>query len=100
MRAAMTLEAPADVGARVAYAAGEIAGRGAVNRQMDRIGSQNALKAAIEQWAGIRLHGGDEERTVHRRFYLTCGMTVLQAMALSRAEMDDLRVTVEGWYSA
>lgn len=98
MRAAMTLEAPADIGARVAFAAGEIAGRGAVNRQMDRIGSQVALKDAIEQWAGIRLHGGDEERTVHRRFYLTTGMTVLQAMALSRAEMDDLRVTVEGWY--
>lgn len=99
MRAAMTLEAPADVGARVAYAAGEMAGRGAVNRQMGRIGSQAALKDAIEQWAGIRLHGGDEERTVHRRFYLTTGMTVLQAMALSRSEMDDLRVTVEGWYS-
>lgn len=99
MRAAMTLEAPADIGARVAHVAGEIAGRGAVNRQMERIGSQNALKAAIEQWAGIRLHGGDEERTVHRRWYLTTGMTVLQAMALSRAEMDDLRVTVEGWYS-
>lgn len=100
MRAAMTLEAPADIGARVAYAAGEIAGRGAVNRQMERIGSQNALRDAIEQWAGIRLHGGDEERTIHRRFFLTTGMTVLQAMALSRAEMDDLRVTVEGWYQS
>lgn len=99
MRAAMTLEAPADIGARVAYAAGEIAGQGAMNRQIDRHRAQADLKAAIEQWAGIRMHGGDEERTVHKRWFLTTGMTVLQAMALSRAEMDDLRVTVEGWYS-
>lgn len=98
LRAAMTLEAPADVADRVTRAAGGIAGKGAGNRQIERIQAQQALRGAIEQWAGIRRHEGDEDRAAHRRFYLTTGMTVLDALALPRGEMETLRATVEGWY--
>lgn len=99
LRAAMTLEAPGEVAERVGRAAGEIAGKGAANRQMERHEAQAALRGAIEQWAGIRRHMGEEDRAAHRRFFLTTGMTVLEALALPRAEMDSMTQTVRGWYN-
>lgn len=97
MRAAMTLEAPADVAERVKHAAGPVAAAGAANRAMERHQSQAALRAAIEQFAGIRRYRGDEDRSIHKRFYLTTGMTVLDALALPRAEMDVIKAMVESW---
>ena len=99
LRAAMTLESPGDVAERVGRAAGEIAGKGAANRQMERHEAQAALRGAIEQWAGIRRHMGEEDRAAHKRFYLTTGMTVLEALALPRAEMESLATMVRSWYS-
>jgi len=98
MRAAMQLEAPGDVAERVARAAGEIAGRGAANRQMERIQMQARLRDTIDQWAGIRMHGGDSERSVHKRFFLTTGMTTQQALALPRGDMEALDAQVRGWF--
>lgn len=100
LRAAMSLESPADIGERVLHAAGPVAAKGVQNQQIARIQSQQRLRETIEQWAGCRLAEGDTERSAHRRFYLTTGMTVLEAMALPRAEMDAMQATVEGWYSA
>lgn len=100
LRAAMTLEAPGDVAERVGRAAGEVAGRGAANHAMRRHEAQAALRGAIEQWAGVERHRGRDDRETHKRFYLTTGMTVLDALALPRAEMETMRVTVEGWYNA
>ncbi len=98
MRAAMQLESPADVAARVGAVAGDLAARGAANRQMERYAAQERLRAAVEQWAGIRRHMGDDDRTIHKRFYLTLGVDVLTAMAGKRAEMESLAATVEGWF--
>lgn len=99
MRQAMELETPAAMQDRVTHAAGEIAGKGAANRQIARFESQAALRAAFEQFAGIRRHNGEDDRAIHKRIFLATGMTVLDALALPRAEMDSMRATVEGWYN-
>lgn len=99
LRAAMTLEAPGDVAERVSHVAGAIAGKGAANRAIERHTAQADLRAAIEQYAGIRRHMGEEDRAIHRRFYLTTGMTVLHALALPRQEMEAMERTVRGWYT-
>lgn len=98
MRAAMQLEAPGDVGARVSAVAGQLAGKGAIARSIERHAAQARLREAIEQWAGCELHKGRSERETYRRFYLTTGVDVLGAMAGSRAEMESLAARVEGWY--
>lgn len=101
MRAAMTLAPPADVQQRVLYATGgnEIAAKGALNRHMDRYEAQERLTQAIEQWAGVRRHMGEDDRMIMRRFYLATGVDVMSAMAGKRAEMDSLSDTIEGWYA-
>jgi len=98
MRAAMQLEAPGDTMERVAAAAGDLAGRGAAARQLERHQAQQRLRAAIEQWAGVRRAMGEDDRSIYRRFFLTTGVDVLSAMAGKRAEMDALAQRVEGWY--
>lgn len=99
LQQAMQLDSPADVAARAEHVAGPLAGKGAANRQIERHASQAALRASIEQWAGIRRAAGDEDRSIHKRFFLATGMTVLDALALSRADMDSMRAVVEGWYN-
>lgn len=97
MRDASEIEAPELVAQRVAAAAGEIAGKGAYNRQMEKIEAQRRLDEAIAIWAA---HGRDKGRSdgeMYRRFYLTTGMDVLTARTLTRAEMDKLTETVQGW---
>ena len=97
MLAAAELESPASVQERVSRAAGDIAGRGAANRMIERHASQQQLRETIEQWAGWQRHKGEADRVSHKRFYLATGMTVLQALSLSRAEMDDMTSRIEGW---
>lgn len=99
MRAAMTLEAPGDVAARVGAVAGDGAAKGAINRQIQKHVAQQRLQAAVEQWAGVRRAAGEDDQTILRRFYLTTGMDVLSAMAGSRAEMEAIAARVEGWYA-
>lgn len=96
MRAAMQLEAPGDVAARMPN---EAAAKYHANRQIEKHGAQQRLTAAIEQWAGVRRHMGDTDSMIQRRFFLTLGTDVLTAMTGSRAEMDGLAQRVEGWYT-
>lgn len=98
LRAQMTLEAPGDVAERVGAVAGQLAARGALNKQLEKHAAQQRLTAAIEQWAGVRRAAGEDDRSILRRFYLTTGVDVLSAMAGSRADMDALAARVEGWY--
>ena len=98
LRAAMELEAPADLAARVGAVAGDLAARGAVNRLMDRKAAQDALCETIEQWAGIRRAAGETDSMIQRRFYYALGVDVLTAMSGKRAEMVSLEQTVRGWY--
>lgn len=97
MRAAIQLEAPGAVADRVGYVAGDLAARGAANKQMERIQAQQRLQAAIEQWAGCQRAIDRSDRESYRRFYLTTGVDVLSALTLKRAEMDELATRVEGW---
>lgn len=97
MRNATVLESPANIGQRVAQAAGNVAGQGAVNRQIAKHGAQERLSAAIAQWAGIQRHKGRSDSESYRRFYLTLGVDVLGALTLDRADMDAMAATVEGW---
>jgi len=98
MRAALTLEAPGDTMERVAAAAGDLAGRGAANKAVERHQAQQRLREAIEQWAGVRRAAGESDQSIYRRFYITTGVDVLSAMAGKRAEMDALAERVRGWY--
>jgi superfamily II DNA or RNA helicase len=97
MRAATTLESPASVLKRVSAVAGAIAGRGALDRQMERHAAQQRLSAAIAQWAGIQRYRGRSDQESYRRFYLTLGVDVLSALATPRADMDRMADLVEGW---
>lgn len=98
MRAATVLESPASVGERVERAAGPIAGRAAVNRQIERHSAQQRLSAAIAQWAGIQRAKGRDDQQSYRRFYLTTGIDVLTALTGTRQELEALAEKVESWY--
>ena len=99
MRAAMELESPASIAQRVGDVAGPVAGRGAMNRQIEKHGAQQRLKAAIEQWAGIQRHKGRSDSESYRRFYLSTGLDVISALALDdRQKYEALAIRVEGWY--
>lgn len=99
LRAATIMESAADVGNRVAAAAGGIAGRGAANRQMEKIAAHEALKEAIAEWAGYERGRGYSDREIHRRFYATLGRDVLSALDASqgRKEFEMLTETVRSW---
>jgi len=98
MRAETNLEAPDAMGRRVTAVAGDFAGLGAANRQIERIQQQQALASVIDQWAGIQRHMGRADSESHRRFYLTTGMTTLDALTMSRREMEKLTVKIRSWY--
>lgn len=100
MRKAMELENPADLAARVGHVAGDFAGRGAANKQLEKIEAAGRLRDAIEQWAGIERAAGFSDSQIYRKFYLTMGMDVMSAMdgSRSRAEFEQIANTVKGWY--
>jgi len=97
MRKAAELESPAAIGERVAFAAGPIAGKRAVNLQIERIGVQRDLSDAIAQWAGVQRAKGRGDQESYRRFYYAAGMDVLSALALPRADMETMLERVRGW---
>jgi DNA repair protein RadD len=96
LRRAATLEAPDDVGKRAAHVAGPAAGAGATARQRERIEAQNDLKEAVAVWAGHRRAEGRNDSEIHRLFYFRYGLTVLEALALKRADMLALIERIEG----
>lgn len=94
------LESPGNIAARVAKAAGPIAGKAAANRQMEKIEAQNELKDTIAQWAAIEREKGFNDREIYRRFYLSLGMDVLSALNGTRTRQDYLTTAerIKGWY--
>lgn len=100
MRAAVALETPGDLGARVAGAAGDFAGRGVMARQLEKIAAQERLKAAIAQWAAIERAKGLRDGEIHRKFYLTTGVDVLVALGgeNTRQKYDELSTRIESWW--
>ena len=101
MRKAIMLPSAASVGSRAAFAGGDLAGAGAVNRQIEKIKAQQRLTDAIAQWAGVQRHKGRSDAESYRRFYLTTGVDVLGALHKDRTrqDYDALAEKVEGWLS-
>ncbi len=99
MRADMELESPASVAERVGFTAGEFAGKGALNRQMEKHHAQQRLFDSIAQWAGIQRAMGRSDSESYRRFYLVTGMDVMSALHKDRKRQDyeQLATIVEGW---
>lgn len=101
MRAGMALESPADMGARVANAAGPYAAKGVMNRQTEKIEAQRALSDAIAQWAAIGRAEGKSDSELYRRFYLAIGADVLTVLNAERTrqEYEEITQIVKGWYA-
>lgn len=97
LRAAAELETPSSIGDRVSRAAGAMAGKSAINHQIERIQMQQRLDNAIANWAGYQRHIGRDDHDSYRRFYLTVGVDVLSARSLPRADMEKIATTIEGW---
>lgn len=99
MREATVLESAGDIGQRVAAAAGPMAGKGAANRQVEKIQAHELLKETIAIWAGQERAKGYNDREIHKRFYLTLGADVLTALdgSKTRKEMEELTETIQGW---
>ena len=100
MRKSTIPENPADIAERVAHASGNpIAGKGAANRQIEKIKSHERLSHAIAQWAAVKRLEGRDDREIQKMFYMTLGIDVLSALDASkpRAEMDKMSEIVEGW---
>lgn len=87
LEAKARLEDPADVERRVAYAAGEVAGKSAKKKQMQRIATQKDLVELIALWAGRQRLHGYTDRQIHKKFYLEYGMTITTALSETNADM-------------
>lgn len=100
-RAAFELENPGDLGQRVAAVAGDFAARGAMAKQVQKIGEHERLSHAIAQWAAIQREAGFEDYQIYRKFYHATGTDVLSALdgSRSRQDFETLANTVEGWYT-
>jgi superfamily II DNA or RNA helicase len=100
MRRAVQMENPADIGARVSAAAGDFAGRGVMNKQLEKFSAQNKLREAIAQWAAVERVRGHDDRQIEKKFYLTLGVDVLSALSGDRTRQDfeTLATTIESWY--
>jgi superfamily II DNA or RNA helicase len=97
LRKSAELETPHSIMERVAYAAGEIAGKAAFNRQTERFDARDALAEQIAIWAGVQRFKGRSDSDIYRRFYLTTGVDMATALGGKRSEMEELARTVEGW---
>lgn len=99
MRGDTVLDTPADVANRVAGAAGQFAGRGAANKQMEKIQAQERLKLAFAQWAAVERLKGRADPECHRRIYHALGMDMLSALSKDRstADYNSTAAIVEGW---
>jgi hypothetical protein len=100
MRASTVMENPADISARVAMAAGSIAGMGAFNRQKEKYEAHEALKETIAQWAAIQRARGFNDREIQRKFYYALGMDVVTALDATRprSEIESIDKTIQNWW--
>ena len=100
MRADTLIESAGSMGARVKEVAGNIAAKGSMNRQTEKIAAQKRLSDAIAQWAAIERAKHKPDGESYRRFYLATGMDVLSALHKDRTrqEFEDMATLIEGWY--
>lgn len=62
-----------------------------VKRQRERLDALVKLDYSLAQWAGYRRAEGLSDSEIFRKFYLTYGMSWLEAQALKAADADKLR---------
>lgn len=100
MRQSTVLESPADIANRVASVAGIIAGRGAANRQIEKIEAHKNLSDTIAQWAAIERQKGFTDSEICRKFYHTLGVDVVSVLngKNTKAEFEQFKNTIERWY--
>jgi hypothetical protein len=68
---------------------------GAVKKNwVDRQRSQGVLRDTIAAWAGVWRDRGEDDRTIHRRFFLTFGTDVMTAQTLGSSAAQQLTTTV------
>jgi len=100
-RRATMIEDAASLKGRVAMVAGGAAAEFQGNKQIAKIQAWTRLNNAIAQWAAIERTKGRPDEQSYRRFYLTTGVDVLEALNAERTreQFETLAATVEGWYS-
>jgi hypothetical protein len=81
------LESPESVANRVTLAAGTPAGLRAMKNQEERIKTQKELSELIAVWAGKERDNGLTDRQIHKKFYITQGKTISEALAEPKKEM-------------
>lgn len=57
--------------------------------------AQRDLREAIALWAGYYNREGEADRVIHKRFFLTFGLPILEAMALNASEAGALKGKIE-----
>lgn len=68
--------------------------RAQVNRAHERTQAQAALRHAMSLWGGVHHARGECDRTLQKRFFLTFGISTLEAQALGRADAEALRAKI------
>ena len=66
-----------------------------VKRQKERLDALVKLDHTLAQWAGYRRAEGLSDSEIFRKFYLTYGVSWLEAQALKAADADKLRERIE-----
>lgn len=66
-----------------------------VNKQIKRLDALVKLDHTLAQWAGYRRAEGLSNSEIFRKFYLTYGVSWLEAQALKAADADKLRERIE-----
>lgn len=99
-RKAMQLESPESVASRVAFVMGNGIGAYQADKQREKIQAHQRASNAIAQWAGIQRAKGRADSESYRRFYITMGIDVLEALSADKTKEDyeNLAIRVEGWY--
>ena len=70
---------------------------GAVKKRWrERQEAQQRLRDAIALWAGMWRDAGEDDSTIHRRFFLTFGTDVMTAQTLNAADAAQLEARVSG----
>lgn len=66
------------------------------NRHRERRAAQTALRESMGRWGGVRRAAGYSDSRMQREFYLTFGLSVLEAMALGTGDAVGLATRVDG----
>lgn len=97
MRKNIQLEAPGDVAVRVGNATRGLGANKAGEQQQERIQTQQALMMDVAWFFGRERAKGRSDRETEKRFYLTLGMSTLEAYALPRADMVKISEIIKQW---